>query len=1197
MNDLTQTRRDNNEAGLDAALMALRSDPALWQLSFELAAERILDFALSHGGAERAELWRLDPEQAALQCLKMRPQGAIAAALSNRNDYFAALARGVGFTESAGGPNDLKWHQPIFVEGVLWGVLLLKRPTSTPWTAAAHFIASTLGDLLAQALIFARATHAEQRFQVLAQNAPVGIWQLDQDENVVYRNQYIIDLLGADYKKWNRAVWSELIQPDNDHDMDDDVAAVKNQGELRSSYRIKRPDGTERHVLWHVVAEQRAPYLGESMGRVGIAVDITELWEAQERLRELTIRQRAILDNAAHGIIATNKEGYITLFNPAAERMLGYSAAEVMGKEPRMFCSQADNERIWEILRNLNLPISLKGFIEYSERMGTHEDEWTYVRKDGSHFPVMMSATVLRNARGEAFGFMGLITDLSERKRMVNIELREQALISHINRGTSATIGAQFFNQLVDELKRATGADYGNIFELIPDHPELRGRLLTDPEIDALRKTFDFAGAPLEPVVRDGHYLRLTDLRARYGDHPDVRAMNINELIAVPLFSSTGKVLGTLMVAHKDSLPEPDLAQHLLEIFAVRASSELERLHTERALETREAAQRWLYAASECIHAQRDVAGVAREAVVAASRHASKPLFVTMSLSKSDGYHVLDYEGPPENAPQRDKVYASRPDLMRKVLQTPHSILLLPDYLKEQSDPNFIAEAETRNMRAAVLIALADRGQDVGVITLSYDDPNALAQLDLDNLAMFGRAVTLALGRALHRQELEYQADHDGLTGLFNRTVLHRDFQRWHDGGGATTALLLLDLDRFKEVNDTLGHHVGDALLRQIGERLRTGINYSDATLTRLGGDEFAILLSDPALTAAQAGLHAENILKELRRPFQVNNVNLEIGASIGVALYPDHGEDSHALLRSADVAMYEAKRGGGIAFYNRNLDFNSPERLALIADLSTGIRERELILFYQPKVDLYTRQVVGFEGLLRWQHKRLGLLAPDRFLPLAEMSDAIHDLARMVLEEACEQMQKWLQRGWTGTLAINLSARNLIDDRIVRHIAELTHHYEIPAGRLELEITETALIHDPEHALHLLERIAALGVQLSIDDFGTGYSSLAYLRQMPISTLKIDRTFIRDMLTNNQDQLIVRSTIQLAHGLGLQVIAEGVENAEVLARLCEMGCDQAQGYYFTRPLPVVELEHWLLQKYEWRQPVTAPKAHERDMH
>src|SRR5690606_2932090 len=398
----------------------------------------------------------------------------------------------------------------------------------------------------------------------------------------------------------------------------------------------------------------------------------------------------------------------------------------------------------------------------------------------------------------------------------------------------------------------------------------------------------------------------------------------------------------------------------------VRASSELERLRAERALRAREAAQQWLYDATEQIHSQHSVADVARAVVAAGARHHSAPC-VEFMLAEGDHYRVIDYAGPAECRPQRT-LYARSQQVIDRAQTSPHSIVLTPQFQRAMAGTDVHAEAVARNLGAVASIMLIENGEHLGVISFDYADPAALDQLNLDIIGTFGRSAALALGRALHREQLEYQAEHDGLTGLLNRSVLHREFLEWQRGGGRATALLLLDLDRFKEVNDTLGHHVGDALLCQIGDRLRGELNFRKATLARLGGDEFAVLLQGQSIGEARARIIANNMLEALRRPFLVNDIPLEIDASIGVALYPAHGADSHALLRSADVAMYKAKQsGGGIAIYNRQLDFNTPERLAMITDFNRGIRRRELVLFYQPKIALHDNQVLGFEALLRW--------------------------------------------------------------------------------------------------------------------------------------------------------------------------------------------------------------------------------------
>jgi EAL domain-containing protein (putative c-di-GMP-specific phosphodiesterase class I) len=295
------------------------------------------------------------------------------------------------------------------------------------------------------------------------------------------------------------------------------------------------------------------------------------------------------------------------------------------------------------------------------------------------------------------------------------------------------------------------------------------------------------------------------------------------------------------------------------------------------------------------------------------------------------------------------------------------------------------------------------------------------------------------------------------------------------------------------------------------------------------------------------------------------------------VALFPQDGNNSHELLRSADVAMYAAKsRGGGIAFYDAVTDRHSPERLTIMADLGNAIRENQLCLDYQPKYDLGQQRITGFEALVRWQHPTLGMLRPDQFIPLAEVSDVIHSLTLAVLQQALGQQRQWKAEGHHFTVAVNISARNLIDDRCVDAIQALLRQFDTQPGELELEITETALMHDPEGAAVRLQRLAALHVKLSIDDFGTGYSSLAYLRRLPIHALKIDRLFVKDMLLNEQDASIVRSTIGLAHNLNLLVVAEGVESAEIQDLLLQMGCDQIQGYQLGRPMAWTEIRHWL---------------------
>ncbi|MFZ5842544.1 MAG: EAL domain-containing protein [Pseudomonadota bacterium] len=491
---------------------------------------------------------------------------------------------------------------------------------------------------------------------------------------------------------------------------------------------------------------------------------------------------------------------------------------------------------------------------------------------------------------------------------------------------------------------------------------------------------------------------------------------------------------------------------------------------------------------------------------------------------------------------------------------------------------------QTDGIHAGVVIPLRYRDLTLGRIGLWYPAPRQFTEIERDSFVAIGNTVALAIASARHVDGLEYLAHHDSLTGLPNRMFLHREFEQRllaETASADNAVLMLMDLDRFKEINDTLGHHVGDLLLQQIGPRLKSAFGQQDGVLCRLGGDEFALLLAngfdagnDPVTAARQ---FAQQLLDALRTPYLVGGMQLMVDASIGITFFPGDGSDSHALLRSADVAMYEAKRrGGGIAVYDRSQDQNSPERLSMAADLDLAIRERQLLLHYQPKLALKTGQISGFEALVRWQHPRLGLLYPDSFLPLAESSETIHALTERVLDLALAQLQQWQQQGHSLTVAVNLSARNLRDDRIVRFIQEALARYQIAPAQLELEITETALMDDPEMAADRLDRLAALGVRLAIDDYGTGYSSLGYLHRLPIHALKIDRLFVRDLFNNEHDTIIVRSTIALAHNLGLQVVAEGVEDSQTQMLLLGMGCDHVQGYHLSRPLPAALLTAFL---------------------
>jgi diguanylate cyclase (GGDEF)-like protein len=430
---------------------------------------------------------------------------------------------------------------------------------------------------------------------------------------------------------------------------------------------------------------------------------------------------------------------------------------------------------------------------------------------------------------------------------------------------------------------------------------------------------------------------------------------------------------------------------------------------------------------------------------------------------------------------------------------------------------------------------------------------------------------------------LGHQALHDVLTGLPNRSCFYdRTEQAMRQGArdGSSSAVMLFDLDRFKEINDTLGHKYGDRVLCEVGPRIHRILRDAD-TVARLGGDEFCVLL--PRVQALSGALDvAERIISVLEEPLEIDGMVLSMEASCGIAMAPADGDSADLLLQRADVAMYVAKGSNeSIVAYNDKLNLNTPGRLTLLGDLRTAIAEGQLLLHYQPKASLGTGHIRGVEALVRWQHPTLGILPPSEFIPVAEHTGLIKPLTTWVLTTALRQCRQWMDERAPGdgaelSMAINLSTRSLLDDGFPQEIKSALDRWAIPAHLLELEITESAIMTEPVRARILLTELAELGVKIAIDDFGTGYSSLAYLKDLPVDQLKIDRSFVQHMHTDLNDAIIVRSVVDLGHNLGLQIVAEGVEDVETWDQLTRLGCDDAQGFFLAKPMAASEFVAWL---------------------
>jgi diguanylate cyclase (GGDEF)-like protein/PAS domain S-box-containing protein len=489
------------------------------------------------------------------------------------------------------------------------------------------------------------------------------------------------------------------------------------------------------------------------------------------------------------------------------------------------------------------------------------------------------------------------------------------------------------------------------------------------------------------------------------------------------------------------------------------------------------------------------------------------------------------------------------------------------------SDIHTLVSSE--KIQSGLAIPLIHQDKTLGCIVAGFRYDSDFSDDEIEFFKTIGASISLALANALQYERMESLATQDSLTELPNRNALNYDSQIALTENAKLQSylgLILIDLDRFKEINDTLDHQIGDKLLKVLGPRIEVAVNDYNSTVYRIGGDEFCVLVKRKQ-NIQQINKIAHAINQAIERVFIIDGLNLEISSSIGVVTCHGSQFGSNELLRCAELAMYHAKeQGSGIASYSPELDADTQQRFVIMAEMAEAIRTDQLVLHYQPKFDLKTRKITGCEALVRWQHKSYGLLPPAKFIPLIELTQLIHPLTFWVMKTAMQQLKIWQSQGINIDIAINLSTRNLTDENFVAEVDSLIHEYEIDPKNLEFEVTETALIGNLEKATEQLQAFKSRGIQCSLDDYGTGYSSLSYIKKLPLDILKIDRSFITAMLEDNSDSIIAQSTIDLAHNLGMKVIAEGVENKETLEKLFSQNCDMVQGYFICEPVDAQSL-------------------------
>jgi diguanylate cyclase (GGDEF)-like protein len=537
----------------------------------------------------------------------------------------------------------------------------------------------------------------------------------------------------------------------------------------------------------------------------------------------------------------------------------------------------------------------------------------------------------------------------------------------------------------------------------------------------------------------------------------------------------------------------------------------------------------------------------------------------------------------------RDGRYGLPPRVCHEVLVLGET-LLIPRTTDDPALRSVLTELAAQDCIAAPLVS---GGQASGVIVIC-DRLGEVSTFDAEDARLFATlasqaAIALENGRLIDRLQeqvlaREHEATHDALTGLPNRSLFaERLAEALEARPQRVIGVLLMDLDGFKDVNDTLGHHAGDNLLCQVGYRVHECIS-GRGTVARLGGDEFAVLLPDLD-DAATASRIAREINDTVRAPVLLGALTMEIGASIGVAVSPDHGDDPSTLLQRADVAMYAAKRAkSGVSSYDPAADQNSEVQLQLAGELRAAIASHQIQVWYQPIARCTDGQVVAAEALVRWDHPGLGRIGPEQFIPIAERSGLIHELTIYVTDLALSQARSWRAGGMDLDVTVNLPPQVLRDLEWPGKVNHLLRKHAASPSWLTFEVTETGIMSDPPHMIRMLDEMAAAGIRFAIDDFGTGYSSLAYLQQLPVSKVKIDRSFVTPMTTDPANASIVRSVIDLARSLGLEVVAEGVEDQRTLDLLTDIGCGLVQGYYLSKPIPAAELTEWMALRTS-RQP------------
>lgn len=989
---------------------------------------------------------------------------------------------------------------------------------------------------------------------------------------------------------------------------------------------------------YRLITEQQVHHLvivddsGRLEGIVALSDFLKHLGAEYElRVKEETagkLHLQSLFETIPQGILENDCNGTITFSNPAHHRILGYLDGELMGKK---IWDQLDSESAREDLKQYLRYLQ-------AEQPTPKPIESVNIRKDGERIWLKTEWTYKRDAQGAVIGFTSVITDITEAKRaeeaLIASEERYRSFIQNTTEGvysfeTDEPIPIDL--PIEEQLKRiyqgyvvacndAQASMYG-----YPSSEELMGMTLKElhgsddnPEniafltewiesdyriSDAISSEIDKNGNELwfsnsvVGVVEDGKLVRIwgsqTDISERKRAEQKLARANSEWTQALDQFEDAVYMVDMerhLIRANQafyqmiNSDPEHCVGQHIVDL--IHPEGESKPCPVCRAQDSRQDAFITMEADDSNNPSGRpieinqklvkDDAGTATGMLVSLhdltrSRRISERLRLSQSVfeNTAEGIMVTDAEATVVEVNQafndimgysREEVIGGNPRLWKSGRQD-------DDFYRAM----WKALQETGQWRGEIW----NRRKD-GTVFPEWQNISSVTD-DAGNVTHYVSVFSDISQIKRSQEELDHLAHHDALTDLPNRLLLNERLAqaiKRADRHGTQLAVIFLDIDHFKLINDSFGHTVGDKLLQQVARYLQHTLRQED-TVSRLGGDEFVLLIED-VKTPDNLGDMVEKLFQAFRNPIDIDEKEMRITASLGISVYPRDGDDADTLLRNADAAMYRSKDEGRntYQFYTEEFTRNAFERGLLLNSLRQAVEREELVLFYQPQVNLANGRFIGMEALLRWQHPELGMVSPATFIPLAEDSGIIHAIGEWVLLEACRQALAWLDRGIEfGRVAVNVSGPQIQRGSMVEVVEKVLAETGLPGTCLELEITEGFIMQEPERAISQLNALGELGIELAIDDFGTGYSSLSYLKQLPIHKLKIDQSFVRDIPVDPNDMAIAEAVIALGSSLGLNVIAEGVETHEQAEFLKNAGCQEAQGYLYSRPVPAPELE------------------------